>query len=75
MSSKYLEYQQSGYIDKLRKIYFPPSKSCVSIADTEEVELTVENAAGSLYRYTVKFKVCLQLAVLIFCRLALQQQK
>lgn len=48
VSSKYLEYQQSGYIDKLRKIYFPPSRVCVSLSDTEGVQLKVANAAGTL---------------------------
>ena len=48
MSAKYLEYQQSGYIDNLRKIYFPPSRACVSVSDNTGVELQVENAAGNI---------------------------
>lgn len=46
MSAKYTEYQESGYIDKLRKIYFPPSRSCVASIEEPEIQLTVANAAG-----------------------------
>mgnify|MGYP001799764292 CR=1 FL=1 len=49
-----MEYQESGYIDKLRRIYFGPSSSSSSCAGSSsaaasseaEVKLTAANAAG-----------------------------
>ena len=50
-----MEYQESGYIDKLKRIYFEPSSSSSSCAGSSsaasseaEVELTAANAAGML---------------------------
>ena len=51
-----MEYQESGYIDKLRRIYFGPSSSSSSCAGSSsaaasseaEVKLTAANAAGML---------------------------
>ena len=49
-----MEYQESGYIDKLRRIYFGPSSASSSCAGSSsaaysseaEVKLTAANAAG-----------------------------
>lgn len=47
VTSKLLEYQESGYVERLRKVYFPPSSNCVHQPSNTVVELSMWNASGN----------------------------
>ena len=47
MNAKVLEYQESGYIEKLRKTYFSSSSECVDQTILAgQVQLDLQNAGG-----------------------------
>ena len=66
-----MEYQESGYIDKLRRIYFGPSSSSSSCAGSSsaasseaEVKLTAANAAGMLLHLLLTINIASRLQFL-----------
>lgn len=49
MDSKILEYHVSGYIERLRKTYFPSLSSCASTTPgAEDIELDLAKASGRI---------------------------
>lgn len=47
LDSKLLEYQESGYIERLHKIYFSSGPVCLDGgAAADQIQLTLQDAAG-----------------------------